>query len=132
MSDGVVTARDTTMTFACFVMYDMFNAMSCRSDTKSVFELGLTTNWYLFVALTATIGCLLCVVYLPFLQWIFQTEALHIADWLYLVGLTSTVLLVSEIRKLIDRRHEYSKGFKAVRGFWMSKKTTKPSWMDAV
>ncbi|XP_068210237.1 calcium-transporting ATPase type 2C member 1 isoform X1 [Palaemon carinicauda] len=132
MSDGVVTARDTTMTFACFVMYDMFNAMSCRSDSKSVLEIGLTTNWYLFVALTATIGCLLCVVYLPFLQWVFQTEALHIADWLYLVCLTSTVLLVSEVRKFIDRRHEYSKGIMAAKGFWLSKKNTKPSWMDAV
>ncbi|KAG0719190.1 Calcium-transporting ATPase type 2C member 1 [Chionoecetes opilio] len=132
MSDGRVTARDTTMTFACFVMYDMFNAMSCRSDTKSVFELGLTTNWYLFVALTATMVCLLGVVYLPFLQWVFQTEAIHLSDWLYLVCLTSTVLLMSELRKLLDRWAESGWPHKmSFRSFWPSKKS-KAGWMDAV
>ena len=132
MSDGRVTARDTTMTFACFVMYDMFNAMSCRSDTKSVLEIGLTSNWYLFVALTATVGCLLGVVYLPFLQWVFQTEGIHLSDWLYLACLTSTVLLASELRKLLDRWGEggWRKSV-SIRSFWPAKKS-KAGWMDAV
>ena len=55
---------------------------------------------YLFVALSGTVVCLLAVVYLPFLQWVFQTEALHLTDWLYLAGITSSVLVVSEIRKV--------------------------------
>ncbi|KAL7636831.1 UNVERIFIED_CONTAM: hypothetical protein RMT77_012589 [Armadillidium vulgare] len=104
MMDGVVTARDTTMTFSCFVLFDMFNAMSCRSVTKSILEIGFTTNWYLFIAMAATVGCLLCVVYVPFLQYIFQTQALHVVDWLYLLCLTSTVLVVSEVRKYFDRK----------------------------
>ena len=32
MSHGKVTPRDTTMTFTCFVFFDMFNALSCRSQ----------------------------------------------------------------------------------------------------
>lgn len=32
MSDKMVTPRDTTMTFTCFVFFDMFNALSCRSQ----------------------------------------------------------------------------------------------------
>ena len=32
MSDNIVTPRDTTMTFTCFVFFDMFNALSCRSQ----------------------------------------------------------------------------------------------------
>ena len=122
MLDGVVTARDTTMTFSCFVLFDMFNAMSCRSATKSIFELGVLTNWYLFIAMTATLGCLLAVVYLPFLQWIFQTEALHVNDWMYLVTLTSTVLIVSEVRKMLDklgsrRRGSSNSGSKTSKGY---------------
>lgn len=39
MADGTgVTSRDTTMTFTCFVLFDMWNALSCRSQTKSVFQ----------------------------------------------------------------------------------------------
>lgn len=32
MSDNDVSKRDTTMTFTCFVFFDMFNALSCRSQ----------------------------------------------------------------------------------------------------
>ncbi|KAK3716112.1 hypothetical protein QZH41_019645, partial [Actinostola sp. cb2023] len=32
MRDNVITRRDTTMTFTCFVFFDMFNALSCRSQ----------------------------------------------------------------------------------------------------
>lgn len=38
-SDGH-TARDTTMTFTCFVFFDMFNALSCRSQVN-IFHYGL-------------------------------------------------------------------------------------------
>ena len=31
--------RDTTMTFTTFVMFDMWNALTCRSADRSVFEL---------------------------------------------------------------------------------------------
>ena len=34
MRDGKVTPRDTTMTFTCFVFFDMFNALSCRSQVN--------------------------------------------------------------------------------------------------
>ena len=42
MADGSAgrTKRDTTMTFTCFVLFDMFNALSCRSQTKSIFQVG--------------------------------------------------------------------------------------------
>ena len=34
MSDNHITPRDTTMTFTCFVFFDMFNALSCRSQVR--------------------------------------------------------------------------------------------------
>ena len=36
MEDGKITPRDTTMTFTCFVFFDMFNALSCRSHVSFV------------------------------------------------------------------------------------------------
>ena len=35
MEDKMITPRDTTMTFTCFVFFDMFNALSCRSMVQS-------------------------------------------------------------------------------------------------
>ena len=34
MQDGKITPRDTTMTFTCFVFFDMFNALGCRSQVR--------------------------------------------------------------------------------------------------
>lgn len=76
MSSEGITARDTTMTFTCFVFFDMWNALSCRSQTKSVFQIGLFSNKMFLVAVTLSVIGQLLVVYFPPLQRIFQTEAL--------------------------------------------------------
>ncbi|KAK7879565.1 hypothetical protein WMY93_033726 [Mugilogobius chulae] len=44
LQDNEITPRDTTMTFTCFVFFDMFNALSSRSQTRMVHELGLCSN----------------------------------------------------------------------------------------
>ncbi|KAJ7413754.1 Calcium-transporting ATPase type 2C member 1 [Pitangus sulphuratus] len=36
LRDNVITPRDTTMTFTCFVFFDMFNALSSRSQPVSL------------------------------------------------------------------------------------------------
>ena len=41
MKDGKVTSRDTTMTFTCFVFFDMFNALSCRSQVRKKKQIAL-------------------------------------------------------------------------------------------
>jgi len=109
MVDGHMTPRDTTMTFTCFVFFDMFNALACRSQTKSVFSIGLFSNTsFLFAVGFSVVGQLL-VIYTPPLQYIFQTEPLVITDLLFLVALTSSILVFSEIKKLVvslvSRRH---------------------------
>ncbi|KAL4235055.1 ATPase [Mactra antiquata] len=103
MSDNKITPRDTTMTFTCFVFFDMFNALSCRSQDKSVLQFGLFTNKMFIGAVGGSIVTQLLVIYFPPLQRIFQTEALYLSDFIFLITLTSSVLIVSEIRKFIQR-----------------------------
>lgn len=76
MSDNKITPRDTTMTFTCFVLFDMFNALSCRSQTKSVFQVGLFSNKMFLVAVTLSLVGQMLVVFFPPLQRVFLTEAL--------------------------------------------------------
>ncbi|XP_044766962.1 calcium-transporting ATPase type 2C member 1 isoform X3 [Coccinella septempunctata] len=103
MSSQGITARDTTMTFTCFVFFDMWNALSCRSQTKSVFQIGLFSNKMFLVAVTLSVIGQLLVVYFPPLQKIFQTEALTLLDMVFLTCLTSSVWIFSEIKKLVER-----------------------------
>lgn len=102
----VVTAHDTTMTFTCFVLFDMFNALTCRSESKSVLrgELPLFGNKMFNYAVLGSLAGQACVIYLPFLQSIFQTEALNLSHLLKLVCISSTVFWVDEGRKYVQAR----------------------------
>uniref|UniRef100_A0A8C8VJV1 Calcium-transporting ATPase n=1 Tax=Pelusios castaneus TaxID=367368 RepID=A0A8C8VJV1_9SAUR len=70
------TPRTTTMTFTCFVFFDLFNALTCRSQTKLIFEIGFFRNrMFLYSVLGSLLGQM-AVIYIPPLQKIFQTENL--------------------------------------------------------
>lgn len=101
----VVTKRDTTMTFTTFVLFDMFNALTCRSESKSVLfgEIKLFGNKMFNYAVAGSLAGQLCVIYLPFLQRVFQTEAVGLWDIFMLVCITSTVFWVDEARKWFEK-----------------------------
>ncbi|KAI1264135.1 calcium-transporting P-type ATPase [Xylariaceae sp. FL1019] len=101
LSDGEVTRRDTTMTFTCFVLFDMFNALSCRSESKSVLrgEVGLFSNKLFNWAVSLSMAGQLLVIYFPWLQEVFQTEALGLFDLIRLLALASSVFWADEARK---------------------------------
>ncbi|XP_051577895.1 calcium-transporting ATPase type 2C member 1 isoform X1 [Myxocyprinus asiaticus] len=103
LRDNEITPRDTTMTFTCFVFFDMFNALSSRSQTRMVHEMGLCSNRMFCYAVLGSIMGQLLVIYFPPLQKVFQTESLSILDLLFLVGLTSSVCVVSEVIKKLER-----------------------------
>ena len=44
------------MTFAVFIVYQLFNVMNCRSNEESVFELGLFLNPAINYALLISSG----------------------------------------------------------------------------
>lgn len=104
-----VSDRDTTLTFTQFVLFDMMNALACRSSTKSVLagEVPLWGKGANKMFNYAVLGSLLgqgLVIYFPPLQRVFQTEALGLADLFKLVAMASLVLWVDEARKWWERR----------------------------
>jgi len=101
LSDGIVTKRDTTMTFTCFVLFDMFNALNCRSESKSVLrgEVKLFGNRLFNWAVGLSLLGQGMVIYFPWLQDVFQTEALGFGDLVALVALASSVFWADEGRK---------------------------------
>lgn len=103
--DGEVTARDTTMTFTCFVLFDMFNALTCRSESKSVLagEIGLFSNKMFNYAVAGSLIGQCAVIYFPPLQSIFQTEALGLLDIVHLLAVASCVFWADEARKFFNR-----------------------------
>lgn len=97
--DGRVTKRDTTMTFMTFVNCDLFNAYACRSSDRCFYEMNIFENVSFVWAILGSVIGQLAVIYFPPLQEVFQTEALRIKDLVYIIVLSSTVLMLDTIRK---------------------------------
>lgn len=104
--DNQVTKRDTTMSFMAFVLFDLFNALSCRSQTRSVFEMGLFSNHMFNIAVGLSLLGQLAVVYILPFQSIFQTEAISLGDLVYLTVLSSSVFWVGEALKYWRNRQK--------------------------
>uniref|UniRef100_A0A2K5HFA6 Calcium-transporting ATPase n=1 Tax=Colobus angolensis palliatus TaxID=336983 RepID=A0A2K5HFA6_COLAP len=101
--DRASTPRTTTMTFTCFVFFDLFNALTCRSQTKLIFEIGFLRNRMFLYSILGSILGQLAVIYIPPLQTVFQTENLGVLDLLFLTGLASSVFMLSELLKLYEK-----------------------------
>ena len=99
-----------TMTFAVFIVYQLFNVMNCRSNEESVFELGLFSNPAINYALLISSGLLLFFVQLadmsiPLLGIeigsLLRTNPLTQNDWTVVVLIASSVFIIEEFRKFI-------------------------------
>jgi len=82
-------------------MFQWFNAWNCRSENKSIFQLGLFTNRWLVAATTFVLFLQFFLVYNPFMQKLFKTVPLKFNDWILIFIISSSVLVLEELRKLV-------------------------------
>ena len=99
-----------TMTFAVFIVFQLFNVLNCRSEKDSLFTLGLFSNKAINYAILASGFLLFLFVHFATFQLpligiefgnLLSTTPLESVDWLVLVAVASTVFLVEEFRKLM-------------------------------
>lgn len=97
----IVLAR--TMTLFTMAMFQWFNAWSCRSVTRSVFTLGFFSNPWLLAATTLVFLLQLALLYVPFMNRLFNTVPLSASQCIIVIALSSTVLVLEELRKAVVR-----------------------------
>lgn len=93
-----------TVSFTTLAAFQWFLAMASRSERLSVFQIGLFTNRWLILGIFTAILFQLGVVYLPWGQTLFNTEAIELRDWLFILPVASTIWIADEIRKVFARR----------------------------
>jgi len=102
LEDGVEEQRyATTLAFTTFVMFQMFNALNCRSATQSVMAIGFFSNNYFLFAIGGSIVMQLLVIYIPWLNYAFETVPLGTTDLLYTILVASLVFLADELLKFL-------------------------------
>jgi Ca2+-transporting ATPase len=97
--EASISPRATTMTFTALVVFDMVNALTCRSPSKILGYHSLPHNWSFYASVGASLLGHVLVLYVPFLQKVFQTEAISARDWLFLIIMSSLIIIVDGIIK---------------------------------
>ncbi|KAI0061869.1 Ca-transporting ATPase [Artomyces pyxidatus] len=98
LSDDHMSRREQTMTFTCFVFLDLVSAIQNRG-----LGCGITQNRMLIATVSVSFFSQLALVYVPFMQAIFQTEALHYDDLFLLLGLAASSMTLHEARRRYER-----------------------------
>jgi len=100
--EGIARAR--TAGFIVLSISQLFHAFNCRSQMKSLFELGVFSNLKLVYAFLVSLTLQLSVVYVSFFQKIFKTQNLTAYDWALVLVLSSLSFWGMEIVKLLNKR----------------------------
>lgn len=103
--EGLPRARTTA--FVVLACSQLFHALNCRSQTDSLFKIGILTNIKLVLAAAISFLLQMMVVYVPFFQTIFKTESLRFIDWIMVVVISSLPLWAMELIKVVNKRFRF-------------------------
>lgn len=94
-----------TMAFMTLAFCQFMHVMNVRSLHNSIFSVGVFKNKYLNLAILLNIVLQLLTITIPFLrEKIFGLVLLTPLQWIIVLGLSSVIVLITEIEKAINRR----------------------------
>ncbi len=104
LNSGVPLGRARTLALTTMVFFQFYQAFNCRSEKQSIFTTSPFSNPFLLYSMIAAFLAQLSVIYVPALQWVFRTEPITINEWVQILMVSVTVIIVVEIDKWIRRQ----------------------------
>jgi Ca2+-transporting ATPase len=104
LAGGGDLAAARNAAFSTLVFAELLRAFGARSDTKLVHEIGLFSNLRLFAIVTASFALQIWIHHAPFLERLFGTQPITLAECATWIALGSLPLLVLELFKWTRRR----------------------------
>lgn len=93
-----------TMVFTTLTLAQMGNALAIRSNIDSLFTIGIFSNRLMVVSVVVTFLLQMSLIYVPFLQDVFNTVALPATELLFSLLASSSIFVAVEIEKWVRRR----------------------------
>lgn len=90
-----------TMAFSVLCFSQLGHVMSIRSNRQSIFKIGVFSNKPMMMALIATVALQLLIIYVPFLNPVFKTQALSLKELGITLAASSIVFWAVELEKMI-------------------------------
>jgi Ca2+-transporting ATPase len=93
-----------TVVFTVLTVSQLFHSLAVRSETASLFSIGVFSNLPMLGAVILTVLLQLAVIYMPVLNDVFHTQPLPLFDLGICLALSSLVLVAVEVEKFLVRR----------------------------
>jgi cation-transporting ATPase F len=104
LAHGASLAEARTAAVNLFVVVQTFYLFSCRSLVRSPWRLGLFSNRWIVVGVTAQLLGQLLITYLPAMNTVFDTEPISVAVWLRILAIALAASAVVAVEKSLWRR----------------------------
>ncbi|MDR0286933.1 MAG: calcium-translocating P-type ATPase, SERCA-type [Clostridiales bacterium] len=95
-----------TMAFTTLAFSQLFHSFNCKSNKISIFKTGIANNPKLILAVIGSSLMMLLVLLVPFMRRVFGLAMLNGMQWLIVLGLSISIILLVEIVKLFTGRKE--------------------------
>jgi Ca2+-transporting ATPase len=102
--DTADQGRWQTMVFTTLVVAQLLQALSLRSESRSIISLGILSNRYMAVTVVLSLLAQLVVVYTPFFNRVLHTVPLSLADFSLCLLLALIIVPMIETQKWLSRR----------------------------
>jgi len=93
-----------TMAFVTLSISELFRAYTSRSEFYPLFKIGVFKNRLMNWAVLGSLVMIMLVVYVPFLQPIFNTTSLGVEQWLEILPLVLIPSIAAEVTKIFLRK----------------------------
>ncbi len=105
MCNSAEPLKARTLAFSVLVFYQLANVFNCRHEHKSILKIRMN-NKYIIIAVVVSLALQVAVIQVGFLQTIFKTTSLSIAEWGSVILLSLSVIVYDEIRKFFQAKHQ--------------------------
>jgi P-type Ca2+ transporter type 2C len=89
--------------FSVLVIAELLRSFGARSETRTIFEVGLLSNLRLFVIVAASFALQLVIHHTPVLEELFGARPISLAQCVIWIALGAIPLAVLELRKAVGR-----------------------------
>ncbi len=97
-----ISAR--TYIFSFLVFAELFRAFACRSEDKTIFQMGMFSNIYLLVSVSIPIGFQLFLHHSGMLLDLFEVNHISWYECFLMIGLTLIPVSIIEMRKFLKQK----------------------------
>ncbi|WP_407688392.1 cation-transporting P-type ATPase [Mycobacterium sp. HUMS_1102779] len=103
LANGAALPEARTAALNLFVVIETFYLFSCRSLTRSAWRIGVFSNRWIVVGVTAQAIGQLAITYLPAMTAVFATAPISAGAWLRIFAIAAAISGVVAVDKLLRR-----------------------------